>query len=95
MPVAILEELATKQPIAYVADLQSDARSTAAPVAYEDRFRLDRSGVEEDGRTYVGIHNPPLRMLIVGAVHIAQTLAATARACGFEPILIDPRGAFG
>ena len=65
------------------------------PETYPDRFRLDRSGVEEDGRTFVAVHNPPLRMIIVGAVHIAQPLIAMARACGYAPTLIDPRGAFG
>ena len=41
---------------------------------YDARFRMDRSGFEEDQETFVGIHNPPLRMVIVGAVHIAQAL---------------------
>jgi len=45
--------------------------------------------------TFVGIHNPPLRLAIVGAVHIAQALVPMARIAGFDPVLIDPRGAFG
>jgi len=32
---------------------------------------------------------------VVGAVHIAQPLMQMARACGYDPVLIDPRGAFG
>jgi len=95
LPLDILTQLAKQHPIAYVADLQGGARSTATPAEYPDRFRLDRSGIAEDGQTYVGIHNPPLRMIIVGAVHIAQTLVQMARGCGFAPILIDPRAAFG
>jgi xanthine dehydrogenase accessory factor len=94
MPVSLLMQLAQEHPIAYVADLHSDARATAQPDAFPDRFRFDRSGVEDDDTTYVGIHNPALRMIIVGAVHIAQTLCITARACGFVPIVIDPREAF-
>jgi xanthine dehydrogenase accessory factor len=58
------------------------------------RMRSDRSGQEEDG-WFIGIHNPPLRMVVVGAVHIAQALLPMARACGYDPVLIDPRGAFG
>jgi xanthine dehydrogenase accessory factor len=61
---------------------------------FEDRFRMDRAGFEEDG-TFVTIHNPPLRMIVVGAVHIAQALVPMARACGYDPVVIDPRGAFG
>ena len=41
-------------------------------------------------RAYV----PSPRLLIVGAVHIAQALAPMAAAAGFEVIVIDPRGAF-
>ncbi|MCB1358697.1 MAG: XdhC family protein, partial [Maritimibacter sp.] len=40
------------------------------------------------------IHNPPLRLFVVGAVHIAQALLPMARIMGLDPLLIDPRGAF-
>jgi xanthine dehydrogenase accessory factor len=59
------------------------------------RFANDRSGVEDDGRTFVAIHNPPLRLAVVGAVHIAQALVPMARIAGYDPVIIDPRGAFG
>lgn len=62
--------------------------------AADARFRSDRSGMEEDGR-FLAIHNPPLRMIVVGAVHIAQPLLPMARMAGYDPVLIDPRGAFG
>jgi len=61
--------------------------------AADARFRADRSGMEEDGRFLV-IHNPPLRMVVVGAVHIAQFLLPMARLAGYDPALVDPRGAF-
>ncbi len=99
MPIEVLEALVAakeaKTPIAYVADLASTARHTAAVEAYPVRFRSDRSGVEDDDRTFVAVLNPPLRMIIVGAVHIAQHLVPMARACGYAPVVIDPRGAFG
>jgi xanthine dehydrogenase accessory factor len=63
-------------------------------VAVNTRMRADKSGIEESG-WFIAVHNPPLRMIVVGAVHIAQALLPMARACGYDPILIDPRGAFG
>jgi xanthine dehydrogenase accessory factor len=99
LPVPVLEALvaarAQATPVAYVTDLETGGGALAVPEDYPDRFRLDRSGVEADGRTFVAVHNPPLRMIIVGAVHIAQPLVKMARACGYAPVLIDPRGAFG
>ncbi len=64
------------------------------------RIRQDRSGVltdpqDEDGfRLFVHVHNPAMRLLIVGAVHIAQALAPLAVLSGYDVTVIDPRGAF-
>lgn len=99
MPVDVLAALVdarqARTPVAYVADLNSDARRLAQVGEFADRFRLDRSGVQDDGHTFVAIHNPPLKMIVVGGVHIAQHLLPLARACGYDPILVDPRPAFG
>ncbi len=38
--------------------------------------------------------NPPLRMALVGAVHIAQPLCVMAALAGYEVTVIDPREAF-
>ncbi|MEM7710366.1 MAG: XdhC/CoxI family protein, partial [Pseudomonadota bacterium] len=59
-----------------------------------DRLREDRSGFEPDGRTFVTLHAPPLRLAVVGGVHIAQALVPMARIAGYAPTLIDPREAF-
>ena len=65
-----------------------------ADPAVDARLKSDRSGMEEDGR-FIAVHTPPLRLVVVGAVHIAQPLLTLARTCGYAPTLIDPRGAFG
>jgi xanthine dehydrogenase accessory factor len=39
-------------------------------------------------------HNPPLRLIVIGAVHIAEALCAMARLAGHAVTLIDPRSAF-
>ena len=38
--------------------------------------------------------NPPLRMIIIGAVHIAKSLISLARLCYYQVTVIDPRNAF-
>jgi len=47
------------------------------------------------GNLFLQVFNPPLRMIIVGAVHIAQALVHLAEICGYEVTLVDPRSAFG
>lgn len=98
MPVGVLEALvdarATRKPVAYVVDLEEQTRTLTAH-GFDDRFRMDRSGFEGDSAVFVAIHNPPLRLFIIGAVHIAQALVAMARIVGYDPVVIDPRAAFG
>ncbi len=55
----------------------------------------DKSGFVPDGDWFLGVHNPPLRMVVVGAVHIAQALMPMARLAGYDAVLVDPREAFG
>ena len=100
LPEATLAELVTaraaRRPVALLTHLDGGGHRLAGPddPAVAARLRSDRSGIE-DGDWFVGIHNPPLRLIVVGAVHIAQPLIAMARIAGFDPALIDPRGAFG
>ncbi len=48
----------------------------------------------ETGEVFVNRYDPPRRLLIVGAVQIAQALAGLARELGIETIVIDPRARF-
>ena len=43
---------------------------------------------------FVHPHNPPLRLVVVGAVHIAQALVPMALPLGFAVTVVDPRRAF-
>jgi xanthine dehydrogenase accessory factor len=58
----------------------------------EKAFRYDKSGIE--GEQFVAIYNPPLRLVITGAVLIAQSLIPMAKAAGYDISVVDPRGAF-
>ncbi|MEM9580324.1 MAG: XdhC family protein [Pseudomonadota bacterium] len=95
---ALLQELVTARaarlPIAYEVDLDSGDRALHRG-GFEERFRMDRSGFEEGTRRFVAIHNPPLRMIVVGAVHIAQALVPMAAMAGYDAAVVDPRETFG
>ena len=97
LPEPLLEDLVLARegrvPVAYVTGMAITPRLERD--GHADRFRMDRSGFEADGETFVAIHNPPLRLIVVGAVHIAQALVPMARIAGFDPLLIDPRESFG
>nr|WP_170538420.1 XdhC family protein [Ruegeria arenilitoris] len=97
LPEPMLAELvaarARREPVAYEVNVETGHRALRRN-AYADRLRMDRSGFEEDGQTFVAVHNPPLRLIVVGAVHIAQALVPMARIAGYDPIIIDPREAF-
>lgn len=101
LPVDLLQQLvrsrAARQALAYVVDLESWDRRLVSPGAgtpadITERFRADRSGI--DGAAFVQIRNPALRLAVIGAVHIAQSLVPMARACGYDCLVIDPRPAF-
>ncbi|MEC7761925.1 MAG: XdhC family protein [Pseudomonadota bacterium] len=85
---------AARRPVGYVVNTETWERKLVEREDYPDRFRGDKSGFEEDEQTFVAVHNPPLRMVVVGAVHIAQALVPMARIAGYDPLIIDPRGAF-
>lgn len=96
MPEEMLADLvaarAAREPIAYRVNTQTWQRTLCTDTS-DTRFRMDRSGFDED--TFVAIHNPPLRMAIVGAVHITQPLVQMARMAGYDPFIVDPREVFG
>lgn len=102
IPETLLAQLCdarhARRAVAYVVDTETwDRRLTDADDAtlgaqISERFRLDKSGFE--AATFIAIHNPPLRLAVVGAVHIAQPLLVMARLAGYDAVLIDPRESF-
>ena len=98
VPEALLEGLAAAaeagEPVAYAVDTTAWERRLLRPgdALAGERFAADRSGFE--GETFVAVRNPPLRLVVVGGVHIAQPLVAMARLAGYTPTVVDPREAF-
>ena len=57
-------------------------------------LRTARSAMLADSELFIRSYVPAYRLLIVGAVHIAQALARLALECGYQVTVIDPRRAF-
>jgi xanthine dehydrogenase accessory factor len=97
---AVLDARRSRRSIAVVTELGSNIQRVVtradADEALDKRFRFDQSGIEksEAGESFVAIHNPPLRLIIIGAVHIAQSIIPMAQAANYDVTVIDPRGAF-
>jgi xanthine dehydrogenase accessory factor len=95
---------AARQPVAYAVRLANGAAfvlpDIAAPAnlaqAAATALAADRTGIVEiDGESwFIEARNPAPRLVIVGAVHIAQALAPLAVAAGFDVTVIDPRTGF-
>lgn len=100
---------AAKRPAALVTELndgrqwllvdgQGSGELTLTPAqqaGVQDALAADRSGpLAEHPDLFVHVYNPPLRLLIVGAVHISQALVPMAQIAGYEVIVIDPRKAW-
>ena len=90
-----------RQAVALITDLASGQQRLVPRAAAKDDplaekldagFRFDQSGID-DGQ-FINIHNPPLRLIIIGAVHIAQSVIPIAQSLGYVVTVIDPRGAF-
>ena len=64
--------------------------------AVRDALRTDRATLHEaaSGQVFVHPFNPPLRLAIVGAVHIAQRLTRMTLDLGYAVTIIDPRRGF-
>jgi xanthine dehydrogenase accessory factor len=64
--------------------------------AVESVLRHDQSTTVDTsrGRAFLQVFNPPLRLIVIGAVHIAQALAPMASLAGYHVTVIDPRRAF-
>lgn len=102
---ALNEERAARRAAVVVTDLSSGLqRLVRAAEAGEDglaepiaaALRAGKSGtVAREGRSlFLAVQVPPVRLVLIGAVHVSQTLAPMAKLAGFDVVIIDPRTAF-
>ena len=57
-------------------------------------FKSKKNGVIEGSDIFVETYILPIKVIVVGAVHIAQYLVDFAKSLNFEIYIIDPRGYF-
>ena len=101
----LISDVEARHKVALVTDLTTGVRRLAhsasdlgrdlAP-ALEDAFRRDKSLALAGsvGEIFINVFNPTIRLIIVGAVHVAQLLVPMARALGYDVVIVDPRSAF-
>ena len=58
------------------------------------QFDKKKNGIIEETNIFVETYIRPIKVIIVGAVHIAQYLVNFAKSLNFEILIIDPRGYF-
>ena len=57
-------------------------------------FKSKKNGVIDGTEIFIETYIKPIKVIIVGAVHIAQYLVEFAKSLNFEISIIDPRGYF-
>jgi len=101
----LLKDRAEKRAVALATNLTTGKEELLYPVRapgstlaeqVNDALREDKARTVEtlEGEVFINVYNPPLRLLIAGAVHIAQPLARMAVLAGYDVTIIDPRRAF-
>jgi len=91
-PVAILTRLTDGTQLLYPED---DAPAALAEAAHAALDADKAANVTAEGAEwFIQPQNPPLRLIVVGAVHVAQALVPMAVGLGFAVTVVDPRRAF-
>lgn len=98
-PVALVTDLDSGLQTVVYRDAQEGGQQLDDETLAQVRTRIggDKSGViEREGTAglFVRVVNPPLRLIVVGAVHIAQALVPMAGLAGYGVTVVDPRTAF-
>lgn len=104
----LIEARVRKRPVVLITYLENggqtlyfrDGTHTGAALADAERSLAVRAldsnqcQLSESPVAFFQPFNPPLRLIIIGAVHITQHLAAMAKLCDYQVIVVDPRRAF-
>lgn len=76
-------------------DRIAEARAAGQALSVTTDLETGQSSLRPaEGAAFVNRYEPPRRLIIVGAVQIAQALVGLAQTLGIETVVIDPRGRF-
>lgn len=109
MKIATIDALAAataaRRPVAFAKRLSDAAEfilpDSAAPTPLNEAgataLATNKTGTVTvgDENWFIEARNPPPRLILVGGVHIAQTVVPLAAMTGFAVVLVDPRRGFG
>ena len=102
----VLAEIEAKRPVVLATNLETseqrllhrgDGETESERADVERSLRVDTcvtTDTEGGAQVFYQPFNPPLRMILIGAVHIAQPLSAMATLTGYEVTIVDPRESF-
>jgi xanthine dehydrogenase accessory factor len=103
---AVLGDIERKRPVVLATNLDSgdqkllhrgDGDTEPERANVERALRVDvcfTTDPDSGPQIFYQPFNPPLRMIVVGAVHIAQPLSVIATLAGYEVTIVDPRESF-
>ena len=76
--------------------LPTPAAEPELAAAAQRALDRDESGTVTLGNSdwFLNVYNPPMRLIVVGAVHIAQALVPMAAQMGLNVTVVDPRRSF-
>lgn len=96
----ILAAQRAREPVALVIDVATGNRrlvfNSNAPSEIASCLEVGESHLINmpEGPAFVHVVMPLVRVVVAGATHVGQMLAALARQIGYEVIVLDPRAAF-
>lgn len=91
---AIVTNLKNSNSVVYKLDEDLDKDFIQYKDQIDSFFKLKNNGVIDGTDIFVETYIRPIKVIIVGAVHIAQYLVDFAKSLNFEITIIDPRGYF-
>jgi xanthine dehydrogenase accessory factor len=86
-----LQRLLDAEGLALLALTDAELAAAGHAALASDRAQVVTSQGKE---VLITPHNPPLRLIVVGAVHISEALCTMAREAGYAVTVVDPRSAF-